>query len=89
MAYPKRELVIVPECNDENDNPCCWAMLVSECDNGRHYLWICKYDEKEYVVENSAGYNLADGKTYKTLSGAKKQAEAIAWRQDESGCFTD
>lgn len=88
--YPIRNLEIVPECNDENDNPTCWGMLVCEDGTGRrHFLWICKYDEKEYIVEDSRGNNLTDGKVYKTLKGAKKAAEAIAYRQDESGFFTD
>lgn len=87
MAYPKRELQIVPECNDENNQPRCWAMAIPASDR-THYIWICQYDDKEYIVENSDGYNLA-GKVYKTLRGAKKEAEGIAWRQDESGCFTD
>jgi len=89
MTYPKRELNIVPECNDEYDNPTCWSMLVSETDSKRHYIWITKYDENEYVVEDSNGYNRADGKVYKTLSGAKRKAEEIAWRQDETGFFSD
>lgn len=89
MTYPKRELEVVPECNDENDNPCCWGMLVCEDGDGkRHYLWITKYDEG-YIVEDSNGNNRMDGKVYKTLWGAKKAAEGIAWRQEESGCFTD
>jgi len=89
MGYPKRELEIVPECNDDNDNPCCWAMFICRYDGKSHFLWICKYDEQEYVVEDSAGYNRAGGKVYKTLQGAKKAAEAIAWRQEETGFFTD
>ena len=87
--YPIKELEIVPECNDENDNPTCWGMLICEDGSGkRHYIWITKYDEKEYIVEDSHGFNRAD-KVYKTLKGAKKAAEAIAYRQNESGCFTD
>lgn len=89
MAYPKRSLEIIPECNDENDEPRCWSMLVTECDNGRHYIWIVKYDNQEYIVEDSIGNNLTGDKVYKTLTGAKKKAEEIAWRQDESGFFTD
>ena len=89
MIYPKRELEIIPECNDDNDNPCCWSMLVCDTGDKRHFIWITKYDDKEYVVENSDGYNLVDGKVYKTLAGAKKRAEGIAWRQEETGYFTD
>ena len=90
MAYPKRELEIVPECNDENDIPRCWAIR-SEYDQGGnryHYIWICQYSEDEYLVENSYGHNLA-GKTYKTLRGAKRAAEEIIWRQEETGCFSN
>ena len=90
MAYPKRELEVVPECNDDNGNPTCWAMA-SEYDRGSkryHYIWISKYDDKEYVVEDSYGNNLA-GKTYKTLWGAKREAEGIIWRQDETGAYSD
>lgn len=89
MNFPKRELIIVPECDDENGNPACWAMLVGETEKRKHYIWICKYDDTEYIVEDSRGYNLTDGKIYKTLAGAKKQAEGIAWRQDEYGTYTD
>ena len=80
-----RKLIIVPECNDENDNPCCWAMTV--CDN--HYIWVSKYGDKEYIIEDSNGNNLAGNKVYKTLSGARREAESIAWRQDENGLYTD
>lgn len=90
MAYPKRELNIVHECDDDNGSPRCWSMA-SEYDRESeryHYIWICKYDDKEYVVEDSYGNNLAR-KTYKTLCGAKREAEGIIWRQDESGFYTD
>lgn len=89
MTYPKRDLIVVPECNDDNDIPTCWAMLVAETDNGNHFLWISKWSENEYVVEDSNGYNRAGDKVYKTLAGAKKKAEEIAWRQEETGFFTD
>ena len=89
IKYPERELIIVPECNDENDNPTCWAMLVCDAADGMHYIWITKYDDKEYIVEDSNGHNLTCNKVYKTLQGAKREAEGIAWRQDESGFFTD
>lgn len=89
MGYPKRELEVVPECNDENDNPCCWAMFICRDDGGSHFLWITKYDEQKYIVEDSAGYNIAGGKVYKTLRGAKKAAEVIAWEQGKTGYFTN
>lgn len=92
MNYPKRDLVVVHECDDEQGNPTCWSMFCGyswDCDHKRnHFIWICKYDEKEYVVENASGYNCS-GKIFKTLWGAKREAEGIAWRQEESGCFTD
>lgn len=99
MAYPKRELEIVPECNDEvTGEPTCWAMLVGKSyregdevgkPSKNHYLWITKYGEKEYWVEDSRGYNRAGDKIYTTLQGAKRKAEEIAWRQDFSGCYSD
>lgn len=89
MSYPKRNIEIVPECNDDNDNPCCWAMLVCRTDDKSHFIWITKYDENEYIVEDSNGYNRTDGKVFKTLWGAKRAAEEIAWRQEETGLFSD
>jgi hypothetical protein len=91
-TYPKREIEVVPEANDEQDNPTLWSMFCGYSWNGNgkrnHYIWIAKYDGKDFRVENSNGYNLAD-KVFKTLWGAKREAEGIAWRQNESGCFTD
>ena len=91
LKYPERELEIVPECIDETTGePTCWAMK-SGFDAGAnryHFIWITKYDEKEYVVEDSNGHNRA-GKTFKTLWGAKRAAEGIIWRQDETGCYSD
>ena len=87
--YPEKKLKIVPECNDEDDNPTCWAIEGGdEKTCGKHFVWICRYVENEYVVEDSIGRDLA-GKTYKTLRGAKKAAEGIIWRQDESGAYSD
>ena len=91
IAYPKRELEVVIECDDDENNPTCWAMK-SEFDYGGnryHYVWIIKYGEKEYIVENSGGYNLVGNQVFKTLWGAKRAAEGIIWRQDESGCYSD
>ena len=91
MAYPKRELNIVHECDDEiTGEPRCWSMA-SEYDEAAqryHFIWICMYDEKEYIIEDSLGHNLA-GKEYKSLNRAKGEAEGIIWRQDESGYYTD
>lgn len=86
IKYPERKLYIVPEDNDENGNPRCW--YIASNDEKPHYIWIYKYDEKEYVVEDSYGNNRA-GKVYKTLWGAKRSAEGIIWRQEESGAYSD
>ena len=89
IGYPKRELNIVSEANDENNNPTCWSMAGGDPTTcGLHYIWIVKYDEKEYAVEDSLGHNLT-GKVFKTLWGAKREAEGIIWRQDETGAYTD
>lgn len=92
VKYPERELIVVPECNDENDNPACWAMSCGKDDNGReHFIWICKYEEfplNEFVVEDSEGFNLAHER-FKTLWGAKRRAEGIAWKQEETGFYSD
>ena len=73
MTYPKKELTIITECNDENGNPTCWAFVEHEG------IWITKYDD-DYIVETENGYNLA-GVAYKTLAGAKRKAEEIAFRR--------
>ncbi len=90
MNYPEKELIVVPECNDENDNPTCWA-IASDYDRTSdrvHYIWICKYADNEYVIENSDGRNLTE-KIFKTLRGAKIRAEGIIYRQFSTGSFTD
>lgn len=96
MTYPKRDLDIIAECN-ETGKPICWAMLCGRSyeegdeigsPSKNHYLWISKYGKQEYIVEDSNGYNLA-GKVYKTLQGARREAEGIAFRQEETGCFSD
>ena len=91
LQYPKRELSIIAECNDEiTGEPACWSME-SQYDPGterKHFIWITKYSDKEYIVEDSAGNNLTN-KVFKSLSGAKRAAEGIIWRQEESGYFTD
>ena len=89
MAYPKKELNIVHESDDDNGNPTCWSIAGGDPNTcGVHYIWISQYGDKEYVVEDSLGHNLA-GKIYKTLWGAKREAEGIIWRQDETGAYTD
>lgn len=27
--YPEKDLIVVPECNDEDENPTCWAIQKS------------------------------------------------------------
>lgn len=88
MSYPKLDLIIVAECNDEDDNPTCWALLAGSDDRRNHYVWICKYGDDDYRVESSHGWNLAN-KSFKTLWGAKRCAEGICYRQNESGFYTD
>lgn len=89
IKYPKRELTVISECNDEYDNPTCWAMSCGKDGDGHeHFVWICKYADDEYIVENSNGFNLANEK-YKTLWGAKRNAEKIAWIEENNGVYTD
>ena len=89
MAYPKRSWEIIPECNDEiTGEPRCWAAASTEDDGAKHFIWISQYDDKEFIVEDSAGFNRAD-KVFKTLGGAKRAAEGILWRQEETGFYTD
>lgn len=85
------KLEVVPECNDEDDQPTCWAIASQfEDERGRHdFVWITKYGDKEYIIEDSNGYNRTDGRTYKTLKGAWKEAARIMERRDESGSFVE
>ena len=85
----KKDLIVVPECdNEETGEHSCWAIPIKGSDRN-HYVWISKYDDKEYIVEDSHGNNLANNKVYKTLSGAKKKAEEIAFEQETERIFTD
>ena len=97
IKYPERAIEVIPECNDENDNPTSWAMISGRSyregdaignPTKTHYIWIDKQDEQEYAVVNSDGNNLT-GKVFKTLWGAKRSAEEIAYRQEDTGCYTD
>lgn len=86
-----RDLEIVPECNDEDtDEPRCWAIRsifdIKAC--RYHYVWICRYDDKEYVIENSDGVRLVK-KAYRTLQGAREKAESVLVRQEQTGLYTD
>ncbi len=89
MSYPKLQLSVIAECNDENDNPTCWSMIAGECKGHKMFVYVTKYDENEYIVEDSEGHNLNGKKAYKTLNGAKRKAEEICWRQNETGYFTN
>lgn len=85
----ERDLIVVPECdNEETGEHTCWAISMKGNDRN-HFVWITKYDAKEYIVEDSHGNNLAKGKVYKTLSGAKRKAEEIAYIQESEQFFTD
>ena len=86
----------VPECDDdETGEHTCWAMksaypTYTSSGERYDYIWISKYDDQEYVVENANGYNLVgEGKSYKTLRGATKKAAEIMWRRDEAGSYQD
>lgn len=80
---------VVPEANDDYDLPTTWSIEMTDSKGNKHYIWIVKYDEKEYVVEDSNGNNLAKGLTYTTFSGAKTKAFRIAARQEDRDFFTD
>lgn len=79
---------VVPEANDEDDNPCCWALKFFDESGNRHYVWISKYDEKEYVVEDSNGNDLGNG-PLKTLTGAKNRANEVIRKQIVREIFTN
>ena len=80
---------VVPECNDEDDNPACWGLKFYDDNGNRHFVWITKYDDKEYIVEDSNGNNLAKDLVYRTFSGAKKKAEEVMRIQVMKDRFTD
>lgn len=61
---------------------------MTDSEGKHHWIWITKYDENEYVVEDSQGHNLANDLTYKTFAGAKKKAFQIAARQEDRNFFT-
>ena len=85
MDYPKKDIIIIPEGIDEDTNePTSWGIVVGKT----HWIWIEKWDDKEYAVTNSDMDNIS-GKVYKTLWGAKREAERIAFEQEETGYFTD
>ena len=83
--YP---IEVIPEGNDENDNPTCWGITITDSKGKNHFIWISLYDEG-YQVEDSNGNNLAKGLIYKTFSGAKKKAFEIARRQEARELFSD
>lgn len=83
MKYPKREIEVIPECNDENDEPTVWSMkFYWNCDCC-DWIYICKYSEHEYKVETAEGFEISEH-SYKTLAGAKRYAEAVCWRRENS-----
>ena len=83
------KLDVVPECNDEDDNPACWSLTFQDDNGDNHFIWITKYDDNEYVVEDSEGRNLAKNLVYKTFSGAKRKAEEVVRRQIMRDLFTN
>ncbi len=94
--YPEKELMVIPEGNDENDMPSSWSMLVADYTHlggKKHYIFVEKNEDEHgkniYTIENSWGENLCHGTTFRTLAGAKKRAEQIAYTQETQGVFTD
>ena len=81
-------LEAVPECNDDNDNPACWALKFYDDNKKEHYIWILFYGD-EYIVEDAEGNNLAGKLEYKTLAGATRKAKQVAKRQQMRGFFTN
>ena len=41
---------IIHECDDEEGNPTCWALEINHSLYGK-YVWISKYDDRDYIVE--------------------------------------
>ena len=83
LGYPEREIEVIPECNDDNDNPTCWSMKYWLYGDTYDWLYICKYGEKDYRCEDADGLEVAEH-TYKTLAGAKKYLEGVCWRRENS-----
>lgn len=81
-------LEVVPEGNDDNDNPTCWALKFHDDNKKEHYIWISFYED-EYIVEDAEGNNLAGKLEYKTLAGATRKAKELAKRQQMKGFFTN
>ena len=46
----KNKWEIVYEGDDEEGNPTCWALEINHSLYGK-YVWINKYDDRDYVVE--------------------------------------
>lgn len=97
MTFPKLPYEAVSDCNTDDGEECCWAVLVARAVaptvNGfayeSHYVWIVKYGEHEYTIEDSDGNNLAKKKIYTTFNGAKKKADEIGFWQCNKKTFTD
>lgn len=89
--YP---IEVVPDANDDDDNPTCWAVKIYDSEEDEdHCIWITKYEADDssfyYVVEDSTGHNLAKGLQYKTFAGARKKAFEVATFQESHSYYTD
>ena len=79
---------VIAECDDEMGNPTCWGLTFYADDGSKHFIWVSKYNEKDYRVETEHGLNLGMRRSYKTLGYAKKEAERQAHRQQSLDMFT-
>lgn len=61
---------VVEECNDDNNNPTCWACEINSKRYGK-YVWISDKGGG-YDVEVCTNNNFYTLKTCKTLSSAKR-----------------
>lgn len=46
----KNKWEVILECNGEDENPTCWALEINHDRYGK-YVWISKYDDRDYIVE--------------------------------------
>ena len=85
------ELEVIHDADDDDGNPTNWAVEMIDYNGKKHWIWISLYDDDEeyYQVEDSRGNNLTQGKTYKTLSGAKRAAKDVVFKQEARDWFTD
>lgn len=61
---------VIEECNDENNNPTCWACEINSKRYGR-YVWITDKGGG-YDVEVDAGNHIYSIKKCKSLSSEKR-----------------